>query len=80
MYRRSALMLGLATGLAALGSWLNSPVIHLPHADGAPRSRRSGKGRGRTGARKPGQTPPRHGGTHTKAARLRRRALRLRKG
>lgn len=80
MFRRSALMLGLAAGFAAVGNWLQSPVIHLPNAEGAPRHRRGGKGRGRSGARKPSQAPLRHGGTHTKAARARRRALRLRRG
>ncbi|MGN6234960.1 hypothetical protein [Dyella sp.] len=80
MFRRSALMLGLLTGFATFGNWLQQPVIHLPNADGAPPSRRGGKGRGRTGARKPGQAPLRHGGTHTKAARQRRRSLRLRRG
>lgn len=80
MFRRSALMLGLVASFANIGGWLRSPVIHPPPADGAPRSRRSGKGRGRTGARKAGQTPPRRGGTHTKAARQRRRQLHLRRG
>jgi hypothetical protein len=80
MFRRSPIMLGLLTGLISAGKWLRSPVIYIPSAEGAPRGRRGGKGRGRTGGRKPMQAAKRHGGTHTKAARQRRRQLRLRRG
>lgn len=80
MHRRSPMTLALVARLASIGPWLRSPVIHIPHADSAPSHRSSGKGRRRRGDSKPSQARPKHQGTHTKAARQRRRALRLRMG
>lgn len=78
MFKRSMLPALLLAGIGALSPMRTAPPIEHTPAGG--RSRHSGKGKGRHGARKPVQHVRTARPAAGKAARRRRRAANLRRG